>query len=43
MSAPGDLFFGLSRMYEAYRQDSPVRIRIFRSLAEARVWLGLEA
>jgi hypothetical protein len=41
--APGDLFFGLSRMYEAYRQDSPVRIRIFRSLAEARAWLGLEA
>jgi len=40
--APGDLFFGLSRMYEAYRDGAGLRMRIFRSLAEARTWLGLD-
>lgn len=40
--APGDLFFGLSRMYEAYRDGSGLRMRIFRSLDEARAWLGLD-
>lgn len=40
--APGDLYFGLSRMYEVYRDPSPVRIRIFRGLAEAKAWLGIE-
>lgn len=39
--APRDLFFGLSRMYEAYREGSAVRIRIFRSGEEARAWLEL--
>lgn len=37
--APRDLFFGLSRMYEAYREGSAVRIRIFRTLEEARAWM----
>jgi hypothetical protein len=40
--APGDLFFGLSRMYEAYRSASGVQMRIFRDLREARAWLGIE-
>jgi hypothetical protein len=39
--APADLFFGLSRMYEAFRGDSPLEIRVFRALGEARAWLGL--
>jgi hypothetical protein len=41
--APRDLFFGLSRMYEVYRDGSPLRLRIFRTLPEARAWLGLDA
>jgi hypothetical protein len=41
--APGDLFFGLSRMYEAYRDASGLPLRVFRTLEEARAWLGLEA
>jgi hypothetical protein len=40
--APGDLFFGLARMYEAFRASSSVRIRIFRTLDEARAWLGID-
>jgi hypothetical protein len=40
--APGDLYFGLSRMYGAFRDPSPVQIQIFRELAEARAWLGLD-
>jgi hypothetical protein len=39
--APGDLYYGLSRMYEAFRRSSPVEIRVFRELAEARSWLGI--
>ena len=34
--APGDLYYGLSRMYEAFRRSSPVEIRVFRELGEAR-------
>ncbi len=42
--APGDLFFGLSRMYETFRSSSsPVQIRVFRALDEARTWLGIPA
>jgi hypothetical protein len=39
--APGDLFYGLSRMYEAFRESSALEIRVFRDLPEARTWLGL--
>ena len=39
--APGDLFFGLSRMYEAFREPSRLGIRVFRELGEARAWLGI--
>lgn len=39
--APGDLYYGLSRMYEAFREPSPLEIRVFRDLPEARAWLGI--
>ena len=39
--APADLFYGLSRMYEAFREPSPLEIQVFRELREARAWLGL--
>jgi hypothetical protein len=39
--APGDLYYGLSRMYEAFRRSSPVEIRVFRELGEARAFLGI--
>jgi hypothetical protein len=41
--ASADLAFGLSRMYEAYRDSSGLPLRVFRTLEEARAWLGLEA
>jgi hypothetical protein len=34
-------FFGLSRMYQTLRSDSPVEIEIFRSKPEAEAWLEL--
>jgi hypothetical protein len=41
--APADVVFGLSRMYQAFRADSPAEIGVFRELPEARAWLGLPA
>ncbi len=37
-----DTTFGLARMYELLAADSPVEIRVFRELAEAKSWLGIE-
>jgi hypothetical protein len=37
--APADLVFGLSRMYEAYREPSGPELRVFRTIEEARGWL----
>jgi hypothetical protein len=43
--AGADTTFGVLRIYEAFRalQDSPVRYQVFRTMDEARVWLGLPA
>ena len=43
--APGDVAFGMARMYEAYReqQESPRRYLVCRTMGEARAWLGLPA
>jgi hypothetical protein len=44
--APDDLAFGLSRMYETYRglnDRSTKQTQVFRSLAAAWTFLGLEA
>jgi len=38
---PGDLAYGLSRMFEIFRDPLPDEIRVCRSLTEACAWLGL--
>lgn len=37
--APSDLAFGLSRMYQAYREDARREHRVFRSVDKARAWI----
>lgn len=39
--ASDDLVYGLSRIYEIYREEGLVRHRVFRSEEEARTWLTL--
>ena len=39
--APRDFLFGMARMYEILRSDSPVEVRVFRDRAEALQWLGI--
>jgi len=40
--APSDLSFGMSRMYEALRDDGPDSIRVFREPLEALRWLEVD-
>jgi hypothetical protein len=40
--AERDLTFGLARMYESLRADAPESIKTFRTMEEARSWLGLD-
>ena len=40
--AERDIAYGLSRMYQAFRSDSPLDLRVFREMNEARAWLGLD-
>jgi len=40
--APDDLPFGMARVFQAYRDGSPIEVRVFRTEAEARRWIGLE-
>lgn len=35
--------FGVGRMFAAYRGDTPARLQVFRSAAEACAWLGVPA
>ena len=42
MVAPGDLGFGLARMFEALSDPSEPEVRVFRDLSEARTWLGTD-
>jgi hypothetical protein len=39
--APLDFLFGMARMYEILRSDSPVEVRVFRERREALLWLGI--
>jgi hypothetical protein len=39
--ASDDVSYGLSRMYQAFRSRSPLDLRVFRDMGEARAWLGL--
>jgi hypothetical protein len=41
--ASHDLTFGLSRIYSAYAQSANLQARIFRTLDEARAWIGESA
>lgn len=41
--ASSDVGYGLARMYQAFRSESPLELRVFRSMREARTWLGLPA
>ena len=34
--------FGMMRMYEMLREAEPDQIKVFRDMAEARRWLGLD-
>jgi len=33
--------FGMARMFQSYRGDSPIVIQVFRTVDEAREWIGL--
>ena len=37
--APKDLYFGLCRMFEAYADDLPIKVHVFRKLDDAWRWL----
>jgi hypothetical protein len=39
--APRDFLFGMARMYEILRSDSPVEVHVFRDRQEALLWLGI--
>jgi len=38
--APVDLPYGLSRIYEVMTYESPEKVRVFREMKEAKLWLG---
>lgn len=40
--APSDLAFGIARMFQLLHDEAPEEVRVFRSEADARRWLGLE-
>ncbi len=40
--AEKDVSFGIVRMYEMLREAEPDQIMVFRDMAEARRWLGLD-
>jgi hypothetical protein len=40
--ATSDVAFGLARMYQSFRGDSTVEFEVFRDIAGARSWLGLD-
>ncbi len=40
--AETDIKFGMARMYEMYGEADPTQIEVFRDMAEARRWLGLD-
>ena len=40
--AEKDVNFGMARMYEKYGEADPSQVMVFRDMAEARRWLGLD-
>jgi len=43
LAADNPEFYGLGRMYEMLRVESPVEIAVFRTRREAERWLGLSS
>ena len=41
--APSDFVFGMIRLYLTHLENRSGEIRVFRDMAEARRWLGLDA
>ena len=39
--AKRDFLFGMARMYQILRDESPVEVRVFRDRGEAELWLGI--
>jgi len=39
---PSDLGFGLARMFQTLHEEAPEDLRVFRTIEEARSWLGLD-
>lgn len=37
--APGDLIYGLSRMWQAFADDEAIQSHVFRDVGEAEIWL----
>ena len=37
--APGDISYGISRIYKVFRENDHTRQQVFRTLEEARAWL----
>lgn len=37
--APGDVMYGVARMYETLRSGGPFEVRAFRSASEAEAWI----
>lgn len=40
--AEADFSFGMSRMYQALSGADPKKLKVFRDMANARRWLGLD-
>jgi hypothetical protein len=38
-----DVAFGMARMYQAWMDDQPVKVRVFHEIEEARAWLQDES
>ena len=40
--ADSDLVFGLSRMWEAYSEDTKIKAMVFRNIEDSLRWLGMD-
>jgi hypothetical protein len=38
---PSDITYGMARMFQAYRDDTPIVVQVFRTSDEGRAWIGL--
>jgi hypothetical protein len=36
-----DVIFGMGRMWEAFVSEAPIKGKVFRTIEEARAWLGI--